>query len=177
MLQIVLLVFVVLFLAFIVYVATRDGRFRYERSGVILASPEKIYPYLSHLKLGAQWSPYERKDPKLKTKIIGPEDQVGGVMEFDGNRDVGSGKIEILRLVPNREVDLRLIMVKPFPADNLVEYRLTAESSGTRFTWTMSGNAGFFGKLAVVMIDCEKMVGDQFLEGIENLKLIVENKL
>lgn len=32
---------------FLIYVATRDGRFRYERSGLIEAAPEKIFPYLS----------------------------------------------------------------------------------------------------------------------------------
>jgi uncharacterized protein YndB with AHSA1/START domain len=160
---------------FFIFVATRDGKFRYERSGVINAPPETIFPYISNLKLGSQWSPYEKKDPNMKKSFSGPEDQPGGKMEFDGNRDTGSGSIEILKIVPNQQVDLQLKMIKPFKADNLVEYRLTPEAAGgTRFTWTMSGNGGFMGKLVVVMIDCEKMVADEFTRGIENLKTLIE---
>ncbi|MBX2995289.1 MAG: SRPBCC family protein [Bdellovibrionaceae bacterium] len=159
---------------FLIYVATRNGRFRYERSGLIQAPPEKIFPYISNLKLGSQWSPYERKDPKMKKSFSGPEDQPGGRMDFDGNKDVGSGSIQILKVIPNERVELRLQMLRPFKADNLVEYTLKTEMNGTRFTWAMSGEGGFFGKLIVVMIDCEKMVADEFSRGIENLKELIE---
>ena len=169
--------FLVLAVVFFIYVATRDGKFRYERSGVIKATPETIFPYISNLKLGGQWSPYEKKDPNMKKVFSGPEDQPGGKMEFEGNKDVGSGSIQLLKVIPNQRVDLHLQMIKPFKADNLVEYTLTPEAEGsTRFTWTMSGDGGFMGKLVVVMIDCEKMVADEFTRGIENLKNLIEKR-
>ncbi len=40
----------------------------------------------------------------------------------------------------------------------------------------MSGECGFLGKLVGVFLDCEKMVGDQFSEGIQSLKKVVESK-
>lgn len=160
---------------FLLYVATRKGDFRYERSGLIQAPPEKIFPYLSNLKKGVLWSPYERKDPQLKKSFHGPEDQPGGRMDFSGHRDVGSGQIRILNIKPNEGVDLHLSMVKPIKAEHLIEYRLSPEAGGTRMTWITSGRGGFFGKLMVVMIDCEKMVGDDMSQGIENLKALIEN--
>ena len=42
----------VLILLFLAYVSTREGKFRYERSGLIAATPEDIYPYISNLKMG-----------------------------------------------------------------------------------------------------------------------------
>jgi hypothetical protein len=38
----------------------------------------------------------------------------------------------------------------------------------------MSGVTNYLGKLISVFIDCEKMVGDQFSEGLMNLKKVVE---
>lgn len=165
-----------LFLVFLGYVATREGKFRYERSGLIQAPPEKIFPYISDFKKGGLWSPYEQMDPNMKKTYSGTDGQVGSVMEFDGNKDAGSGKLEILKVVPNQSVDIKLTMIKPLHAENLVQYTLTPEADGTRFTWSMSGDGGFMGKLINVFIDCEAMVAGQFAVGIDNLKKLVESQ-
>jgi uncharacterized protein YndB with AHSA1/START domain len=167
---------VVLIVAFLAFVSTKDGKFRYERSGVIKASPEVIYPYLSQFKLGKQWSPYEKTDPNMMQTYGGIEGQVGSFMEWDGNAKAGAGRIEITNIVPNQQVDLHLHMSKPFSGDNHVAYKLTPEADGTRFTWSMDGDGGFMGKLMGTLIDCEKMIGGQFDEGIANLKKVVEVK-
>ncbi len=164
----------IILIVFFAYVATRESKFRYERSGVIQASAEKIFPYISNLKMGGLWSPYEKVDPNMKKTFSGPDGQARSAMDFEGNREAGSGKLETLKVVPNEAVDIKLTMTKPFHAENLIEYRLVPEAEGTRFTWTMSGDGGFIGKFISVLIDCEKMVGEQFSEGIANLKAVVE---
>lgn len=162
---------------FLGYVAiTKSGKFHYERSGVINAKPETIYPYLSKFTLGGEWSPYEKIDPNMKKYLGGVDGEVGSTMAFEGNSKAGSGKLELLSKIPNQEVQIRLIMTKPFKADNLVIYRLTPEDEGTRFTWSMSGDGGFMTKIMVTLIDCEKMISDQFSEGIQNLKTVIEAK-
>jgi uncharacterized protein YndB with AHSA1/START domain len=161
---------------FLSYVSTRKSEFRYERNGVIQAPADQIFPYISNLKMGGLWSPYEKKDPSMKKTFIGPDAQVGSMMEFDGNRQAGSGKLEILKIVPNKLVEMKLIMTKPIYAENLVQYTLTPEDSGTRFSWAMSGNGGFMGKLVNTLIDCENMVAGDFTVGINNLKELIESK-
>ncbi|MBL7716298.1 MAG: SRPBCC family protein [Bdellovibrionales bacterium] len=174
MLKKILLGLVVVTIAFMGYVATRESKFRYERSGVINAPAAKIFPYISNFKMGSLWSPYEKVDPNMKKNFVGPDAQVGSMMEFDGNMEAGSGKLEITKMVPNEMVEIRLIMTKPLYADNTIEYRLSPDGAGTRFTWAMSGDGGFMGKLMTLLIDCEKMVGDQFTQGIQSLKAVVE---
>jgi len=161
---------------FAIYVNSRPGTFRYERSGVINAKADKIFPYLNNFKLGGQWSPYEKIDLGMKKTYSGPDSGVGAKMEFDGNKDVGSGRLEILKSTHNSQVELELEMLKPFQGKNHIVYTLTPEGHGTRFTWTMSGEGGFLSKLMSVLIDCDKMVGDQFSKGIENLKTVMEAK-
>jgi hypothetical protein len=170
-LTIVALVFV-----FLGYVSTREGKFRYERSGIIEAPAEKIFPYISNFKLGVEWSPYEKKDPNMKKTYGGTDGEVGSTMDFEGNSDTGSGKLEVLKLVPNQSVEIKLTMLKPFFAENTVIYTLTPEGSGTRFSWAMIGDGGFMGKLMTTLIDCEAMVAGDFNKGIASLKTVVEGQ-
>ncbi len=176
MIKKILLGLLVIILIFLGYVSTREGKFRYEYSEVIHAPADKVFEMMSDFKKGSLWSPFERVDPTMKKTYLGTDGQVGSVLEFDGNKEAGSGKLEMLKLVPNEAVDIRLIMTKPFKADNLIEYRLKPEGDGTRFTWSLSGDGGFPNKLITLFIDCEKMVVDQFKKGIANLKPLVETK-
>jgi len=171
----ILIGLVVILVLFFGYVSTRPASFHYERSGVIKATPEQIFPYLSQFKLGSEWSPFEKKDPNMK-KVYPATDGPGAVFEFDGNKEVGSGKIEMMKITPNEFVQMKLTMTKPFPAENIIEYKLTPVQDGTKFTWSMSGDNGFLGKLISVFINCEKMIGNEFEAGISNLKSIVEAK-
>lgn len=167
---------VVALVLFLGYVSTREGKFRYERSGVIKASPEEVFPYISNLKLGGEWSPYEKKDPQMKKTFTGDDGAAGSKMEFAGNRDTGAGNVEVLKVVPNKSVEIKLTMTEPMFAENVVEYSLIPETEGTRFTWAISGDGGFLGKLVSVFIDCEKMFATDMNAGIENLKSLIETK-
>ncbi len=163
-------------IAFLGYVSTRDGKFHYERSGVINSTPEKIFAFISDFKLGNQWNPYAMKDPNMKVAFKGTTGQVGSIMEFDGNKEAGTGNLEILKVVPNQSVEIKLTMTKPIHAENNILYTLTPEGSGTKFTWAMYGDGGFMGKLMNVLIDCEKMMTTDFDKGIANLKNVIEKK-
>lgn len=164
----------VVIILFLGYVSTRNDYFKYERSGIINAAPEKIFPYISQFKLGSEWSPYEKGIEMPKT-YGGTEGTVGSWMEFGPSKS-GSGKIEILEIEPMKMVKLNLHMTAPFEGTNTVYYYLSPEPQGTRFTWMMEGHGGFMGKLMATLIDCEKMIGGQFTEGINNLKTIIESQ-
>ncbi len=158
------------------YVNTREGYFRYARSAIINAPADKIYPYLVDFRRGSEWSPYEQKDPNMKKTFKGDAGMIGSGLEFDGNSEVGAGFLQLLKTEPNKSVQIRLHMSRPISADNLIDYTLEpTEGGGTRVTWSMSGDGGFFGKLLGVFIDCEKMVAAEMEKGMTNLKAIVEN--
>lgn len=174
MLKIILLVVLAVIVIFAGFVASRPALFTYSESTLINASPEKIYPYLSQLKLGGNWSPYEKRDPAMKKEFSGTDGSPGSKMVFVGNKDVGAGSVEILSLVPNEEVKLRLLMTKPMSVDNLITYKIVPEGGQTRFTWSMAGENGFIGKLFVMLVDCGGMMKKDMNEGFENLRKIVE---
>lgn len=163
--------------ALVGFIQSRPDQFRYERSGVIQAPAEAIFPYLSNFKLGMEWSPYEKKDPNMKRSFSGPSEGAGQIEDFAGNNEAGTGRLEMVEAIPNQRARIRLTMTSPVAADNTIEYTLTPEGTGTRFSWAMSGQIPFFGKIINLLIDCEKMVTADFDIGIQNLKKVVESKM
>lgn len=163
-----------LLVGFLFYVSRKPASFHYSASALFKAPPEKLFPYLSQLKKGGEWSPYERRDASMKKVFTGTDGAVGSKLDFDGNKNVGAGSVEILGLVPNRETKLRLFMTRPMKADHLIYYRLEPVGNETRFTWSMEGENGFLGKLFTTIIDCDRMMKKDMNEGFENLRKLVE---
>ena len=78
-----------------IYAATKPGSFRVERSAIIKAPPEKIFPLISDFHLWPGWSPWENIDPNLKRTYSGSENGLGAVYAWEGNKKVGQGRMEI----------------------------------------------------------------------------------
>jgi hypothetical protein len=176
MLKKILMVLLVALIAFAFYVQSRPNHFTFERSGLIHAKPEKIFPYLNSFKLGSEWTPYERIDPQMKKTYSTVDSGVGASLDFSGNQNIGEGRIEIVKSEPLSLVELKLEMKRPMAGTNFIQYKLTPETDGTRFSWSMNGEANFLSKLMGILLNCEKMMGEQFDQGIQNLKTIVETQ-
>ena len=80
------------------YAATKPDTFRVQRAASIKAPPEKIFPLLNDLHNFASWSPYERKDPAMKRTHSGAPSGKGAVYAWDGDKNVGSGRLAIASL-------------------------------------------------------------------------------
>jgi hypothetical protein len=62
------------------------------------------------------------------------------------------------------------------PCDNEIEFTFVPKGAVTNVTWKMSGPQPYLGKLMSVFIDCEKMCGKQFEQGLANLRKLSEQK-
>lgn len=160
----------VLVVGFLIYVAFQKSEFHYEQSGVIAAAPDKVFPYISYLQLASKWSPFEPANSNMKKTYTGDDGHAGATMEFDGDNKAGSGRLEVLDVIENERVDLKLTMLKPIKAENTIRYTLTPVEGGTQFTWSMSGKTDFIGKLMGVIMNPEKFMEAQLQEGIQNLQ-------
>jgi uncharacterized protein YndB with AHSA1/START domain len=156
------------------YAATRPDTFRVQRSASIKAPPEKIYPLISDFQSWAAWSPYEKKDPAMKKTFSGPPNGKGAVYEWDGDKNVGKGRITIADVMPPRRVDIKLSMLKPFEAHNDVAFMLEPSGDTTNVTWAMHGRVPYLAKIVHVFLDMDKMVGSDFEAGLASLKAAAE---
>jgi uncharacterized protein YndB with AHSA1/START domain len=156
------------------YAATRPDTFRVQRALDIKASPEKIYGILTDFRQSPQWSPYEKKDPGMKRSYGGAPTGKGATYEWDGDRNVGAGRLEISDVAPAKKVTIKLDMMRPFAARNVVDYTLEPKGDTTRVTWSMQGAMPYPAKLMSVIVDMDKMVGSDFEVGLANLKAYAE---
>jgi hypothetical protein len=71
---------------------------------------------------------------------------------------------------------MRLLMTKPMKCDNQIEFSFVPQGGTTHVTWAMSGAQPYLGKLMSVFINCEKMCGKQFEQGLADLKKLAEQQ-
>jgi len=77
---------------------------------------------------------------------------------------------------PSSKVVMRLQMTKPMWCDNRIEFDFVPQGGSTNVTWAMSGQQPYLGKLMSVFMNCDKMVGKQFEQGLADLKKLAEKK-
>ena len=158
----------------LVHVWTRPDSFRVERSTAMNAPPEKIFPYIEGLKRWAAWSPYEGRDPAMKRAYSGAESGKGAVYEWDGNDNVGKGRMEIVDSTPPHRVVIKLDFLKPFEGHNMAELTVEPKGGQTIVTWAMYGPSTFMTKLIGTFMDMDDMIGRDFAAGLAKLKTVVE---
>jgi len=166
--------FVLLFVVLLVVVATRPDSFRVERSAVMNAPPDRIFPLLDDFRRWADWSPWEKLDPGLKRTHSGAPKGKGAVYAWEGNPKVGSGRMEILESSPASRLLIQLDFLKPFEAHNLAEFTLGAEGASTRVTWAMTGPQALPMKIMSLFMLMDSMVGRDFEKGLANIKDLAE---
>jgi uncharacterized protein YndB with AHSA1/START domain len=174
MLKIIGVIVILLIAGVLLHAANKPDSFRVERSASIQAPPERIFPLIDDLRAFNTWNPFAKKDPNLKGRYSGPPSGKGAGYAFDGNRDVGTGSIEILESSSPSRVTMRLSMVEPFEVQNTVEFTLVPNGGATKVTWAMQGPAPYLAKIIHVFIDMDRMVGRDFEAGLAGLKALVE---
>lgn len=176
MLKTIATLVVVAVAAILLIAASRPDTFQIARSTRIQAPPAAIFPLVDDLRRFGTWSPYENKDPAMKRAFSGPASGKGAVYEFDGNSQVGKGRLEIVESAPPSKVAIRLDMLEPLEGHNLVEFTLVPAGDATEVTWAMTGPMPFISKVMCLFIDMDRMVGTDFEAGLASLKATVERQ-
>lgn len=160
--------------AFLAYAATRPDTFRVERSMLIMAPPEKIYALVIDLHRWTVWSPYEKKDPAMTRGFSGSEQGLGAVYEWEGNNNVGKGRMEIIKATPPSRIAIKLDFIKPFEGHNVATFTFVPSGDATAVTWAMDGPSKFITKVMGLVFNMDKMIGTDFAVGLANLKAASE---
>jgi uncharacterized protein YndB with AHSA1/START domain len=175
MLKLIAFVAVGLVAALLVAAATKPDTFRVQRAARIKAPPEKIFPLINDLHRWRAWSPYEKKDPTMKRTLNDIASGKGAVYEWEGNKDVGKGRMEIADTSPPSKVIVKLDFVRPFEAHNIVEFTLEPNGDSTHVTWAIHGPSPYISKLMGIFINMDSMIGRDFEAGLANLKTVAES--
>lgn len=156
--------------------ATKPDVFRIERATSIRAPPERAFLLIADLHAWRAWSPWEDKDPALKRTYAGAASGPGAIYAWEGNGNVGQGRMEIKEATPPSKVAIGLDFVKPFQTHNDVEFTLAPEGDSTRVTWAMHGPTPYVAKILHVFLDMDRLVGRDFEAGLAKLKAVAEGE-
>jgi uncharacterized protein YndB with AHSA1/START domain len=176
MIKKILLGLVAIVVLFLVVAAFQPADFRVSRSATIAAPPATVFEQVNNLQNWNAWSPWAKLDPNAKNTFEGPQSGVGAVFGWAGNAQVGGGKMTITESQPPERIVMRLDFLKPFAATSTTEFTFKPEGDRTAMTWSMSGQNNFMGKCVSLLMNCDKMVGGKFEQGLANLRSIVEPK-
>ena len=170
----ILLIIAVIVGIIVAVIALRPSQFSITRALVMRTPTSDIFPHVNDLHLWNAWSPWAKLDPHAHSVFEGPPSGMGAIMRWAGSKKVGKGSMEITKSVLNDHIIFRLDFLEPFKSTNKAEFRFTPQGDGTIVTWSMNGKNGFMGKAIGLVMNCDKMVGAQFEQGLTDLKTIVE---
>lgn len=171
-----LIALVLVVVAVLGYASTKPDQFHVERSIVINAPAERIFPHINNFHLWTAWSPYEKLDPAMKRSFSGADSGVGAAYAWDGNSAVGTGSMRILESTPSSAIKIKLDFLKPMEGHDTADFTLAPQGESTTVTWAMSGQAPFIMKVMGVFLDCDKMIGKDFETGLGSLKALSEQR-
>jgi uncharacterized protein YndB with AHSA1/START domain len=110
----------------------------------------------------------------MKRTHSGAPSGKGAIYEWDGNNQVGKGRMEIIEATPPSKIVIKLDFMKPFEAHNTAEFTMQPAGDATNVTWAMHGPNLFVGKVMSIFIDMDDMIGKDFEAGLANLKTLAE---
>jgi hypothetical protein len=165
---------VVLFAVVLIFAATRPDTFRVQRMASIKAVPDKVFVQINDFHSFGAWSPWEKKDPDMKRTYSGAANGKGAIYAWEGNGEVGKGRMEITESSAPGKIAMNLDFEKPFETHNIVEFTMVPKGDFTDVTWAMHGPNPYIAKLMHLFFNMDNMVGKDFESGLANLKSIAE---
>lgn len=155
-------------------IALQPATFHVERSLTMAAPPERPFAQVNDFHAWTAWSPWEGRDPGMKRAYTGAPAGAGAVYSWVGNREVGEGRMTIVKSVSPSLVAIKLEFLRPFAATNTATYSFTPVAGGTRVTWAMDGTNNFIAKAIHLFVNLDKLVGADFERGLSGMKTAVE---
>jgi hypothetical protein len=163
-----------LILIFVAVVAMQPSNYRVERTAKIAAPQADVFAQVNDFHKWDAWSPWAKIDPAAKVGFEGPEAGQGAAMTWSGNDEVGEGKVTIVDSRPSDLVKVKVDFVRPFAGTNSSEFQFKPEGDQTAVTWTMSGEQNFIAKAFCLVMNGQKMMGDDMEKGLAQMKSVAE---
>lgn len=142
-----------------------------QRSVVINAPVEKVYPLVANVKEWKRWTVWNQRDPSMTITYGGPESGVGAKWDWKSKSE-GNGGMVFTSADANKKIGYSLAMEGMAPAPGYVSFE--PAGNGTKVTWFMAGDAGMNPLFRWFGFFMDRLVGPDFEGGLANLKKLAE---
>ena len=147
-----------------------------EREVSINLNKTEVFNYVKYLKNQDNYSKWAMMDPNMEKSFRGIDGTPGFVSAWDSdNDDVGKGEQEILSIVDGEQIDYELRFFLPFESTSPAFMKTVATTEQqTTVIWGFQGHMSYPMNLMLVLMDFEKMIGDDLKTGLDKLKVVLE---
>jgi uncharacterized protein YndB with AHSA1/START domain len=147
-----------------------------EREITIDKPLQEVFDYVKLLKNQDDFSKWATMDPAMTKTYRGTDGTVGYVSAWESEKDdVGKGEQEIIKITEGQRIDYELRFMEPFESTDLAY--MTTESLSDQQTlvkWGFNGRMKYPMNLMLLVMDFEKMLGDDLEYGLKTLKSNLE---
>jgi uncharacterized protein YndB with AHSA1/START domain len=155
-------------------IAMQPSQYAVTRSAVIPAPPEAVFAHVNDFSKWANWSPWAKLDPNMKTTLTPNPAGKGAKYEWAGNSDVGRGSMTILDSKANESLQIDLEFFEPFASRADTRFSFSPDPGGTKVVWSMAGENNFMSKAFGLFMNMDKMIGADFEKGLAQLQAAVK---
>ena len=149
------------------------GHYRVERSSLVAAKPDAIYPLVGDLRAWSKWGVWFARDPAMQISYSPVTNEVGSWSQWK-SKSQGDGKMTISTLRPLEDFEYQM----EFTDMGMVSRGTMALSPGqggtTRVVMSMEGDLGRSPLNRWFGLFMDKLVGPDFEAGLANLKRLSE---
>lgn len=169
-----LLIGLITFFAFLH--AYNRKEFDVSRTIVINKGKHEVFSYVRQLRKQHLWAPWFKKDPETTIKYKGDDGYEGAVLYWKGNRQVGEGTQEIVKINEGKLMEMKIFFVHPIKTLAMGYIAVKEIAPGkTKIVWGLRGNYKFPSSVITIFYSSEKFLGTDLEQGLKDLKQILEN--
>ena len=146
------------------------------RSIVIKAQKDVVFDQVVKFKNWPNWSPWYKMDSdKIKITYQGTDGQPGSSYHWEGSDKTGAGDTKNIS-VDSTKMNFEIDITRPTSFSSECSLAATDTGSGmTKVKWTCSVKMSFPWNASFVVMNWDKLLGDDFEAGLANMKKYLES--
>lgn len=152
------------------------SKIKVERSiDIKTSSVEDLQHRLADLKFfHDKWSPWTRRDPSMKTTYTGVCCEAGSTYRWESEKDsVGKGTMTFNKFT--KDSVLLTLNFDGMGDNELYFITKPTNASNIQVTWGVVFDIGFFGRVPMLFINMDKIIGPDYERGLAQLKKEIES--
>lgn len=150
-----------------------------EREITINKPIDSVFNYVRYLKNQNDFSVWANIDPKMKSSFEGIDGNVGAISAWESEvKEVGIGEQEITKITEGKRIDFELRFKEPMN-DTAMGFMSTevVSANQTKVKWGINGTIPYPINIMLPFMKMDEMIGKDLQQGLDNLKIKMENKM
>lgn len=145
------------------------------RGATMRATPQAVYAQLEDFHHWQAWSPWADRDPQAENRFEGAQRGAGAVFYWNGNDEVGEGRLTIEESQPPHWLKMKLQFIRPMPDEAQIEFVVIPRGEEVLVLWSVRGrHPNLLSKLFCMVMNLDGMIGPDYEHGLARLKKVVE---